>query len=67
MVYPIFQLDGRRTLPGRGLVLAALDGVLQPLTIASWLTRATLGRCGLTITRSDPSLPIVRLEDTGLL
>jgi len=38
VVYPIFQFDGRRPLPGLGQVLAAFDGVLQPLTIASWLT-----------------------------
>ena len=29
--------------------------------------RATLGRYGLTVTRSDPSLPLIRLDDSGLL
>ena len=41
VVYPIFQFDGRRPLPGLGQVLAAFDGVLQPLAIASWLTLQT--------------------------
>lgn len=39
-VYPIFQFAGRRTLPGMREVLAALEEVAQPLTIASWLTTA---------------------------
>jgi hypothetical protein len=45
VVYPVFQFDGRRVLPGLGLVLAALNGALLPLTTASWLTLPTPALC----------------------
>ncbi len=41
VVYPVFQFDGRRPLPGLGVVLTALHGALLPLTSASWLTLRT--------------------------
>jgi len=37
-VYPIVQFAGRNTLPGLGEVLHIFDGILEPLTVASWLT-----------------------------
>lgn len=37
-VYPLFQFDGRRQLPGVGDVVALLGPLLEPLTVASWLT-----------------------------
>lgn len=37
-VYPVVQFAGRAQLPGVGEVVAELDGVLEPLTVASWLT-----------------------------
>jgi hypothetical protein len=37
--YPVFQFDGRRTLPGVGDVVEVLaDAVATPWTTASWLT-----------------------------
>lgn len=41
VVYPIAQFDGRRPLTGLAQALAAFDGILQPLTVASWLTLGT--------------------------
>lgn len=37
-VYPVVQFRGRGTLPGVAEVLRLLDGVVEPLTSASWLT-----------------------------
>lgn len=37
-VYPLFQFDGRRQVPGVGDVVDLLGAVLEPLTVASWLT-----------------------------
>ena len=37
-VYPILQFDGRRQVPGVADVVATLRDVVEPLTIASWLT-----------------------------
>jgi hypothetical protein len=37
-VYPVVQFEGRRQLTGVAGVVTSLRGVLEPLTIASWLT-----------------------------
>lgn len=37
-VYPVVQFDGRGLLPGIADVLAILAGMVEPLTVASWLT-----------------------------
>ncbi len=37
-VYPVFQFHGRAHKPGVAEVVAALAGVVEPLTVASWLT-----------------------------
>lgn len=46
-VYPLFQFDGRRPIAGVGDVVAALSGVLDPLSVAGWLTgdNLMLGSC----------------------
>ncbi len=45
-VYPVVQFDGHRQLPGIADVVATLGGVLQSLTIASWLTAGNAGLAG---------------------
>ena len=45
-VYPVAQFDGRGQLRGVADVVATLVGVLQPLTIASWLTAGNAGLAG---------------------
>jgi hypothetical protein len=40
-VYPVVQFDGRRQKPGVAEVVAALDGAVGNLAVASWLTAAT--------------------------
>lgn len=40
IVYPVAQFAGRAQLPGVGDVVVALGEVLEPLTVASWLTAA---------------------------
>ena len=37
-VYPVVQFDGRRLLPGVAEVVGILARVVEPLTVASWLT-----------------------------
>ncbi len=37
-VYPVVQFDGRRPLPGVAEAVGVLDKVVDPLTVASWLT-----------------------------
>ena len=37
-VYPVVQFDGRRLLPGVAEVVDMLEKVVDPLTVASWLT-----------------------------
>ena len=39
-VYPVVQFDGRRQKPGVADVVAALDGAVNELTVAAWLTAA---------------------------
>jgi hypothetical protein len=39
-VYPVVQFDGRRQKPGVADVVAALDGAVNELTAAAWLTAA---------------------------
>lgn len=41
VVYPVMQFDGRRPLPGVSMVLDVFQGVLRPLSVASWLTVVT--------------------------
>ena len=38
--YPAFQFDGRRQVRGVAEVVRALDGAVQPATLAAWLTGA---------------------------
>ncbi|MDQ3432738.1 MAG: hypothetical protein M3467_11065 [Actinomycetota bacterium] len=37
-VYPVVQFDGRRQLPGIADVVRVLSPVVEPLTVAAWLT-----------------------------
>ena len=39
-VYPVVQFDGRRQKSGVADVVAALDGAVNELTAAAWLTAA---------------------------
>lgn len=39
-VYPVVQFDGRRQRAGVAAVVAALDGAVNELTVAAWLTAA---------------------------
>lgn len=45
-VYPFLQFRGRALLPGIAEVVGVLTGVVEPLTVASWLTapNRALGR-----------------------
>lgn len=46
-VYPVVQFEGRRMLSGVSEVVRTLEGAVEPLTVASWLTapnRALEGR-----------------------
>lgn len=45
-VYPVVQFDGRRQLLGVADVVAAIGRVLEPLTVASWLTASNAGLSG---------------------
>lgn len=50
-VYPVFQFDGRRPVPGVGGVVGALAGVLDGLSIAGWFTAENLMLAGRPIDR----------------
>lgn len=50
-VYPLFQFDGRRLVPGVADVAGALSGVLDPLSVAGWLTAENLVLGGRPIDR----------------
>lgn len=46
-VYPVVQFDGRRVLPGVAEVVEVLRGALvEPLSVASWLTAPNAGLGG---------------------
>lgn len=36
--YPVFQFDGRAQVGGVAEIVAVLEGVVRPLTVAAWLT-----------------------------
>ncbi|MGQ0625727.1 MAG: hypothetical protein ACT4PP_13910 [Sporichthyaceae bacterium] len=50
-VYPIVQFDGRRPVQGVAETVAALSEVLDPLSIAGWLTGENLTLGGRPIDR----------------
>lgn len=55
IVYPVFQFDAGRPLPGVGEAVVMLSAVWQPLTVASWLTAPNR--------RLDGRTPVQALRD----
>ena len=63
-VYPILQFDGRGQIAGLADVVVALAGVLEPLTVASWLTSANRsldGRRPVDVLRGGDAETVVAL------
>jgi hypothetical protein len=61
-VYPVFQFDGRTQRDGVAEVVAALRGVVAPLTVAAWLTapnRNLDGRSPLEFLRAGARAAVV--------
>lgn len=67
IVYPAFQFDGRRLLPGLGTVVTTLVPVAaSPWTVASWLTSGSAsldGRRPLDVLREGEVAAVQRAAD----